>query len=157
MYPVGPLFPTSVALQNVGGLEDSASKCLHWLGLQPPSSVLYVAFGSQCCLPPEQILELAHGLENSRQRFLWVLPQPKGGSEAEAPSTTELLPPGFEARVGDRGCIVTGWAPQVQILAHRSTACFLTHSGWNSSLESITLGVPMISWPQAAEQHLNCR
>lgn len=76
----------------------------------------------------------------------------------ETPSSIrELLSDGYEERIGDRGCIVTGWVPQVQILAHEATTAFLTHSGWNSTFESIILGVPMISWPQGAEQHGNCK
>ncbi|CAM6098823.1 unnamed protein product [Calypogeia fissa] len=160
IYPVGPLFTKTAIthVNNVYALEDSSSRCLNWLDSQPSSSVLYIAFGSAVRLRPEQIQELAYGLEASKQRFLWVCPLKKIGSTEESPiSITEALPPDFEARVRDRGCIVTGWAPQLQILAHSSTGGFFTHCGWNSSLESIIFGVPMIGWPQGAEQHLNCK
>ncbi|CAM6084510.1 unnamed protein product [Calypogeia fissa] len=160
IYPVGPLFSTTnlTTTGNVFGLEDSSSQCIRWLDAQPSSSVLYVAFGSMARLRPEQIQELAYGLEASNQRFLWACPLKKIQGEEESPtSITEVLPPGFEERVGDRGCIVTGWAPQLEILAHTSTAGFFTHSGWNSSLESVIFGIPMISWPQGAEQHMNGR
>ncbi|CAM6106023.1 unnamed protein product [Calypogeia fissa] len=159
IYPVGPLFSTTIltTTRNVFGLEDSSSQCIRWLDAQPSSSVLYVAFGSMARLRPEQIQEVAYGLEASNQRFLWACPLKKFRGEEESPtSITEVLP-GFEERVGDRGCIVTGWAPQLEILAHASTAGFFTHSGWNSSLESVIFGIPMVSWPQWAEQHLNCR
>ncbi|CAM6100246.1 unnamed protein product [Calypogeia fissa] len=160
IYPVGPLFSTTnlTTTGNVFGLEDSSSQCIRWLDAQPSSSVLYVAFGSMTRLRPEQIQEVAYGLEASSQRFLWACPLKKFRGEEESPtSIIEVLPPGFEERVGDRGCIVTGWAPQLEILAHASTAGFFTHSGWNSSLESVIFGIPMISWPQWAEQHMNCR
>ncbi|CAM6089311.1 unnamed protein product [Calypogeia fissa] len=160
IYPLGPLFSTTnlTTTGNVYGLEDSSSQCIRWLDSQPSSSVLYVAFGSATRLRPEQIQEVAYGLEASHQRFLWACPLKKIRGEEESPtSITEVLPPGFEERVGDRGCIVTGWAPQLEILAHASTAGFFTHSGWNSSLESVIFGIPMISWPQAAEQHMNCK
>lgn len=93
---------------------------------------------------------MAHGLEACNLHFLWVIPQPKE-------TASEVLPPGFKARVGDRGCIVTGWAPQMEILAHPATGSFVSHAGWNSCLESISFGVPMILWPKRAEQPLNCR
>ncbi|CAM6090815.1 unnamed protein product [Calypogeia fissa] len=160
IYPVGPLFATTnlTTTGNVFGLEDSSSQCIRWLDSQPSSSVIYVAFGSMARLRPEQIQEVAHGLEASNQRFLWACPLKKIQGEEELPtSITEVLPPGFEERVGDRGCVVTGWAPQLEILAHSSTAGFFTHSGWNSSLESVIFGIPMISWPQGAEQPVNCR
>ncbi|CAM6098826.1 unnamed protein product [Calypogeia fissa] len=157
IYTFGPLFPKT-DVKNIYALEDSSSSCLNWLDSQPSSSVLYIAFGSMVRLRPEQIQELAYGLEASKQRFLWVCPLKKIGSTEQSPiSITEALPPNFEARVRDRGCIVTGWAPQLQILAHSSTGGFFTHCGWNSSLESIIFGVPMIGWPQGAEQHLNCK
>ncbi|CAM6124464.1 unnamed protein product [Calypogeia fissa] len=160
IYPVGPLFSKTAIthINNIYALEDSSSRCLNWLDAQPSSSVLYIAFGSVVRLRPEQIQELAYGLEASKQRFLWVCPLKKIGSTEESPiSITEALPPNFEARVRDRGCIVTGWAPQLQILAHSSTGGFFTHCGWNSALESIIFGVPMIGWPQWAEQHINCK
>ncbi|CAM6124458.1 unnamed protein product [Calypogeia fissa] len=160
IYPVGPLFSKTAIthVSNVYALQDSSSRCLNWLDSQPSSSVLYIAFGSGVRLRPEQIQELAYGLEASKQRFLWVCPLKKiRSTEQSLISITEALPPNFEARVRDRGCIVTGWAPQLQILAHSSTGGFFTHCGWNSSLESIIFGVPMIGWPQGAEQHLNCK
>ncbi|CAM6085874.1 unnamed protein product [Calypogeia fissa] len=160
VYPVGPLFsasPKARSIAVVKELKDSAEESISWLDAQPPASVLYVAFGTMTKLKAEYIYELAWGLEGSNQRFLWVLPQRKFSPEEKISSITDLLPEGFQARVGDRGRIVTGWAPQVQILAHSATGGFLTHAGWNSCLESITNGVPMIAWPQWAEQDLNCR
>jgi hydroquinone glucosyltransferase len=151
IYPVGPLFLPSANLRSLA-LEDSADKCLLWLNKQPRSWVLYVAFGTMAQLTAEEIHELALGLEDSEVRFLWVLPQRK-----DTPSVIDLLPQGFLERVGDRGNIVTGWAPQLQILGHSATGGFLTHCGWNSSMESITSGVPMVAWSQWAEQHINCR
>lgn len=154
----------------VRGLEDSKEQCIRWLSSQPESSVLYISFGTLFRLKPSQVKELALGLERSEQRFLWVLPQPTvrpwndmSAMDPERASpelllgSDDVLPPGFETRVAGRGYIVKGWAPQVQVLSHPSTAGFLTHCGWNSSLEAVTLGVGVLAWPISAEQHLNCR
>ncbi|CAM6091992.1 unnamed protein product [Calypogeia fissa] len=160
VYPVGPLVSTSPKLRSnvfVQELKDSGDESISWLDTQPPSSVLYVAFGTIAKLNAADISELALGLEGSDQRFLWVLPQREFSPEEKTSSILDVLPQGFQARVGDRGHIVTGWAPQQQILAHWAIAGFLTHAGWNSCLESITNGVPLICCPQRAEQALNCR
>jgi UDP:flavonoid glycosyltransferase YjiC (YdhE family) len=54
-----------------------------------------------------------------------------------------------------RGLVVKSWAPQVDVLRHRATGAFVTHCGWNSILEGITAGVPLLCWPLYAEQRLN--
>ncbi|GKE35040.1 7-deoxyloganetic acid glucosyltransferase-like protein [Tanacetum coccineum] len=54
------------------------------------------------------------------------------------------------------GCIVN-WAPQEDVLAHRAIGGFLTHCGWNSTLESIVQGFPMICWPFYVDQLVNSR
>nr|GFB34647.1 hydroquinone glucosyltransferase-like [Tanacetum cinerariifolium] len=132
-----------------------------WLGKHPVSSVLFVSFGSGGTLSQEQINELAFGLEQSGQRFLWVIKSPHGTSNASyfnAQSHLDpfgFLPDGFLDRVKDRGFLVSSWAPQVEILGHGSTGGFLTHCGWNSISESVVNGVPMIAWPLFAEQRMN--
>lgn len=107
--------------------------------------------------------ELAWGLELSEQRFIWVVRTPNdaraegsffsAGSDAEDPKS--YLPDGFEERIGDRGLVMPSWCPQVEILAHESTGGFVSHCGWNSTLESLANGVPMIAWPLYAEQRMN--
>eukprot|EP00253_Pinus_taeda_P015761 PITA_15761 len=97
-----------------------------------------------------ELLELAWGIEASKQPFLWVIrPDLIHGHSAVLPS--EIL-----EKVKDRSFLV-GWAPQMKVLSHPSVGSFLTHSGWNSTLESICAGVPMISWPFLAEQPTNRR
>lgn len=141
VYPVGPL---------ISPPESDGSGSLQWLDKQPDASVLFVSFGSVNFLSAAQIVELALGLEGSGQRFLWVLPSPP--NTVSNPEISALLPPGFEQRTKDRGLVVTSWAPQVAILAHPSTGGFVSHCGWNSVLESVSHGVPIIAWPLQAEQ-----
>jgi len=156
IYTVGPLISSSL-LES----DDNYDKegCLKWLDRQPASSVLFVAFGSKGTLSDNQIRELAFGLEASGQRFLWVLrkePIPPSDSTMTAEADTrEVFPEGFESRTEDRGLVVRSWAPQIPVLSHPSTGGFLSHCGWNSTIESISHGVPMIAWPLVAEQRMN--
>nr|ABL85472.1 glycosyltransferase UGT72B9 [Maclura pomifera] len=157
VYPVGPL--TYKGMTN--NIEEL--NCLTWLDNQPHSSVLFVSFGSGGTLSSHQINELALGLENSEQRFLWVVRRPNdkvtnasyfnNGTQNE--SSFDFLPDGFMDRTRSRGLMVDSWAPQPQILSHSSTGGFLTHCGWNSILESIVNGVPLVAWPLFAEQKMN--
>lgn len=147
VYPVGPL------ISSPESDHDDGSGSLQWLDKQPAATVIFVSFGSVSFLSAGQIVELALGLEGSGQRFLWVLRSPPNA--ASSTEVSALLPPGFEQRTKDRGLIVTSWAPQVAILAHPSTGGFVSHCGWNSVLESVSHGVPIIAWPLQAEQRTN--
>ena len=125
--------------------------------MQPSESVIYVSFGSGGTLSKSQIAELAWGLELSQQRFIWVVRPPIDNDvhgsyfsnthdEIETPNYN-YLPEGFVTQTHKMGMLVPTWAPQEMILAHKSVGGFLTHCGWNSVLESILNGVPMIAWP----------
>ncbi|KAJ9555830.1 hypothetical protein OSB04_010444 [Centaurea solstitialis] len=156
IFPVGPLIRTGSEQQTSYGFE-----CLKWLDKHSVGSVLFVSFGSGGTLSQKQIDELAFGLEKSGQKFLWVVKSPSEKVNASYFSAktdldpTSFLPDGFLDRVRDRGLVVSSWIPQVEILGHSSTGGFLTHCGWNSILESIVNGVPMIGWPLYAEQQMN--
>lgn len=157
IYPVGPLVNMGSGSGKIQG-----SECLEWLDDQPHGSVLYVSFGSGGTLSYEQINELALGLEMSEQRFLWVARSPNNKvanatffSVDNLKDPLDFLPKGFLDRTKGRGLVVPSWAPQAQVLRHSSTAGFLTHCGWNSTLESVVNGVPLIAWPLYAEQKMN--
>ena len=145
VYAVGPLIrPVKPS--------GSKSELLDWLDDQPVESVVYISFGSAGVLSAQQITELAWGLELSQQRFIWVLRPP---SKDKGSNALDYLPDGFLERTQNLGLVVTQWAPQSEILGHISIGGFLSHCGWNSSLESILNGVPMIAWPLYAEQKMN--
>ncbi|KAL2892049.1 Hydroquinone glucosyltransferase [Bienertia sinuspersici] len=157
IYPIGPIIQS--------GSDDGDNVTLSWLDRKPPGSVLFVSFGSGGTLSFQQIKELAIGLEKSGLTFLWVVKAPDDesacgsffGSQNQQHDYNcfDFLPKGYVERIKDRGLLVPFWAPQVNILAHESTGGFLTHCGWNSILESIVYGVPLIAWPLYAEQRMN--
>lgn len=127
-------------------------KCLEWLDSMNPGSVIYACLGSLCRLVPRQLIELGLGLESSNRPFIWVIKtEEKSHEELEK----WLEDDKFAERVKDRGLLIKGWAPQILILSHRAIGGFLTHCGWNSVIEGICSGVPMITWPLFSEQFLN--
>ena len=150
LFPIGPFhsyFPASSS-----SLLTQDQSCLSWLNTQAPKSVLYVSFGSLAKFNETEFKELAWGLANSNQPFLWVIrPGLACGSE-----WLEALPDGFLEMVSGRGHIVK-WAPQQEVLGHPATGGFWTHNGWNSTLESICEGVPMICSPCFGDQKVNAR
>ncbi|XP_039141777.1 scopoletin glucosyltransferase-like [Dioscorea cayenensis subsp. rotundata] len=140
------LGPVSIAGQPVKK-EKKMEPCLErWLDKKEDGSVIYVAFGTMGRMKEEQIKELALGLEISGERFVWAL----GSGEVE-----EWIPEGFEKRVEGRGLVLRGWAPQTEILSHAAVDGFMSHCGWNSVLEAVTAGVPLITWPIHSEQFVN--
>lgn len=159
VYCVGPL------VVGAGGGAETREKheCLAWLDRQPERSVVFLCFGSigAATHSEEQLREVAVGLHKSGHRFLWVVraPHPRDTGRLFDPRVDAdleaLLPDGFLESTKDRGLVVKHWAPQVEVLHHRATGAFVTHCGWNSALEGITAGVPMICWPMYAEQKMN--
>ncbi|KAL6962330.1 7-deoxyloganetin glucosyltransferase [Sarracenia purpurea var. burkii] len=155
IYPIGPLHLLmnqidDDSLKPMGSnLWKEDIECLEWLNSKEPNSVVYVNFGSITVMTPSQLVEFAWGLANSNQTFLWIIrPDLVTGD-------TALLPPKFVATTKERS-FITSWCPQEQVLAHPSIGGFLTHCGWNSTIESISNGVPMVIWPFFAEQQTNC-
>ncbi|XWS55908.1 hypothetical protein CRYUN_Cryun09bG0040500 [Craigia yunnanensis] len=130
------------------------NQCMKWLDSQALGSVIYVSFGSLNRIPSLQLIEIGIALEASNRPFIWVL---REGYKREEREEMEkwLEEEGYEERVKGRGLLIRGWAPQVLILSHQAIGGFLTHCGWNSTLEGICAGIPMITWPLFAEQFYN--
>ncbi|KAI4295679.1 hypothetical protein L6164_035696 [Bauhinia variegata] len=129
--------------------EDN-QECLTWLNRKNPNSVVFCCFGTSTRLSDSQLYEIAMGLEASGQQFIWVVRREKKNGVEE-----KWLPEGYEERIEEKGLILRGWAPQVLILNHEAVGGFVTHCGWNSVLEGISAGVPMVAWPVFAEQFYN--
>ena len=150
VWPVGPVSLFNTKALDIAERGNRASidkdKVLTWLDSKKPNSVLYVCFGSLCNFSKSQLLEIGLGLESSKASFIWVIRDSYRDG---------FLPEGFEERVRDRALVIKGWAPQVLILNHSAVGGFMTHCGWNSVLESVTAGVPLITWPLFAEQFYN--
>ncbi|GAB4858333.1 hypothetical protein Ancab_009807 [Ancistrocladus abbreviatus] len=160
IYCIGPLIASGNG--NCAGVDEGrAHECLRWLDLQPSRSVVFLCFGSLGVFSMEQLKEIAVGLERSGQRFLWVIRNPPTEDKTKRflrpsdPDLDLLLPEGFLDRTKDRGMVVKSWAPQVAVLSHESVGGFVTHCGWNSILEAVLAGVPMVAWPLYAEQRFN--
>ncbi|RZC48471.1 hypothetical protein C5167_016892 [Papaver somniferum] len=129
---------------------DHFRNCMSWLDSMEPNSVVYVSFGSMARFQKTQLVEIASALETCGHPFIWVVREPKEEGKNQGWLLGE-----FEKRMNKKGMIIRDWAPQVTILAHPAIGGFVTHCGWNSVLESVAEGVPMITWPLFAEQFYN--
>ncbi|GJN26775.1 hypothetical protein PR202_gb14734 [Eleusine coracana subsp. coracana] len=152
IFAVGPLNPL---LLDDAKQSETRHACLEWLDKQPPASVVYVSFGTTSTLPAEQVAELASALRDSNQRFIWVLRDADRGNvftEHHGSSRHAKFLSEFTKETEGRGLVVTGWAPQLEILAHDATAAFVSHCGWNSTVESLSHGKPILAWPVHCDQ-----
>lgn len=173
VWGVGPLLPqeywkSAGSLIHDGKVRSSGRKSNYteeevnqWLNGKPGKSVIYISFGSEVGPTTEEYQQLATALEESDWSFIWVI-------QANSGKTGPLLgiqndqeggyfPHGLEEKVGDRGLIIQGWAPQLLILSHPSTGGFLSHCGWNSTVEAIGCGVPVLAWPIRGDQFYNAK
>uniref|UniRef100_A0ACD5USB5 Uncharacterized protein n=1 Tax=Avena sativa TaxID=4498 RepID=A0ACD5USB5_AVESA len=160
LFTIGPLNPLlDLDATTPAPSAQPRHECLDWLDKQPVSSVLYVSFGTMTSLPGKQIEELAAALQGSGQRFIWVLRDADRAdifaAEAGGKSRHGELLSEFTKQTEGKGLVITGWAPQLEILAHGATAAFVSHCGWNSLLEGLGHGKPILAWPMHCDQPWN--
>ncbi|KAI4376406.1 hypothetical protein MLD38_014173 [Melastoma candidum] len=151
---IGPTIPSLYLDKRLANDKDyslslakpETETCINWLDSKDPDSVAYVSFGSLASLGEDQMVEIARGLKRIKKNFLWIVRE----------SEEKKLPQGFADEVSGKGLMVR-WCPQLQVLAHQAVSCFLTHCGWNSTLEALSLGVPMVVMPQWTDQPTNAK
>nr|BBK15461.1 UDP-glycosyltransferase [Polygala tenuifolia] len=158
-WSVGPL---SLCFRNMEGRTHRGGEaaideheCLKWLDSQEPYSVIYICFGSLSNFNESQLREIAFALEACGHQFVWVVRKSMQKKDDQEEHEEDWLPEGFEKRTKGKGLIIRGWAPQVVILEHKAVGAFLTHCGWNSVLEGVAVGVPMVTWPVFADHFCN--
>ncbi|PIA61856.1 hypothetical protein AQUCO_00200095v1 [Aquilegia coerulea] len=157
LFPLRTIGPTIPSMHLDKRLKDDtdyglhlckpdSNICMNWLHDKPIGSVVYIAFGSMAQLGVEQMEELAWGLKGANTYFLWVV----------RTSEESKLPANFKEETSEKGLTVN-WSPQLDVLAHQAMGCFVTHCGWNSTLEALSLGVPMVGIPQWTDQPTNAK
>ncbi|XP_055800992.1 zeatin O-glucosyltransferase-like [Solanum dulcamara] len=156
LFGLGPFHMLQELPESSG--NRSRHECVEFLDEQDVNSVMFVSFGTTTTLSREQMNELALGLEKSNHKFIWVIREADKKMETDKCGGKDWnfeLPEGFEERVEGRGMVVRNWVPQMEILGHKSTGGFLSHCGWNSCMESISMGVPIATWPIQVDQPYN--
>ena len=151
---IGPTLPSAYLNKRLGDdkdyglnmLKPVTGACMEWLDSKPNGSVVYASYGSFAVLEPEQMEEVAWGLRRSNAYFLMVVRE----------SEQAKLPQNFKGETEEKGLVVS-WCQQLEVLAHRAIGCFLTHGGWNSTLEALSLGVPMVVAPLFTDQPTNAK
>ncbi|CAK8532454.1 unnamed protein product [Lathyrus sativus] len=148
---IGPCVPSMFLDKRLkddneyGGSIFAINSCIKWLDTKPKGSVVYVSFGSRSSLSEDQMNELACGLKNCGRYFIWIVRESEKGKLRE----------GFSESL-EKGLIVT-WCQQLEVLEHEAVGCFVTHCGWNSILEALSLGVPVIAMPIWTDQITNAK
>lgn len=143
-FPIGPLIPSKLLDEKHYSSKNSPSY-IHWLNTKPKSSVVYVSFGSITNLSTDQAEEMSIALLESRRPFLWVIRDSE--EAAKLRNIDELKKQGM----------IVNWCSQVEVLRHESIGCFVTHCGWNSTMETMVGGVPLVAFPQWTDQGTNAK
>ncbi|XP_021733458.1 UDP-glycosyltransferase 74G1-like [Chenopodium quinoa] len=151
---IGPTIPSYYIDKKIQDDKDYSFQrfkpittlCKNWLDSNPKNSVVYMSFGSLAKLSEQQFKELACGIRNTHQSFLWVV------RELEQAK----LPKEFIDETSGQGLVV-GWTSQLEVLSHEAIGCFVTHCGFNSILEALSIGVPVVGVPQCFDQGTNAK
>ncbi|KAJ7961939.1 Glycosyltransferase [Quillaja saponaria] len=151
---VGPTIPSMYLDKRMNNDKDyglslfqpNSESCMKWLDSKEIGSVIYISFGSLATLVEEQMEEITLALKKSNYYFLWVVRE----------SEINKLPQNFVQDTATKGLLVN-WCPQLEVLNHKAVACFMTHCGWNSTLEALSLAVPMVAMPQWTDQPTNAK
>lgn len=154
MLTIGPSVPSFYLDKRLKDNNDyglhlftpDTDTCMKWLDKKEVASVVYVSFGSLNDLKQEQMNELAWGLGNCNYHFLWVVKL----------SGEDKLPRNFVEETAEKGLVVE-WCQQLEVMAHKAIGCFITHCGWNSTIEALSLGVPMVAMPLWTDQPTNAK
>ncbi|KAL3835023.1 hypothetical protein ACJIZ3_009759 [Penstemon smallii] len=153
--PIGPLVPSAFYQENdttdksFGGdlfIKSDDSNYFKWLDTKQEKSVIYLSFGSLVTINKDQKIEIMHGLLESKRPFMWVI------RSSDHPEEDEVV----INNTRDIG-IVVPWCSQIEVLNHKSIGCFVTHCGWNSTLESLICGIPIIGFPHFSDQCTNAK
>ena len=152
---IGPAIPSMYTDKRISNDKEydlnlftsNQHTCNNWLDSNKAGSVVYVSFGSIANLKEEQMTELAFGLSNSNLSFLWVI---RASEETKLPM--DFLSAGLQSR-----CLIVNWCSQLEVLSHQAVGCFMSHCGWNSTLEALSLGVPIVAMPQWTDQTTNAK
>ncbi|CAJ2666370.1 unnamed protein product [Trifolium pratense] len=131
---------------GISTFGPNSEACIKWLDNKPKDSVVYVSFGSLAGLSEDQTKEIAYGLRDCEMYFIWVVRDSEKGK----------FPKEFLDLSLEKGLIVN-WCPQLQVLTHEAVGCFVTHCGWNSTLEALSVGVPVIAMPLWTDQITNAK
>ncbi|KAF8079980.1 hypothetical protein N665_0984s0002 [Sinapis alba] len=150
IVPVGPLITTRADDSEVG------DEYIQWLDTKADSSVLYISFGTLAVLSKKQLAEVCKALIESRRPFLWVIADKSFRNEEDGEEKEEDSIKSFRQELDEIGMVVS-WCNQFSVLKHRSIGCFVTHCGWNSTLESVVAGVPVVAFPLWLDQMTNAK
>ncbi|KAG6493822.1 UDP-glycosyltransferase 75C1-like [Zingiber officinale] len=157
LIPVGPIAPPSLLeavkdepeFDALGDLfRPDEKKYMEWLDAKPKRSVVYVSFGSLAAIKKRQTEEFVRWLRESERASLWVVRKDHEQAQGELEAAL---------REAEAEGMVVEWCAQGRVLSHPAVGCFVTHCGWNSTLESLVCGVPTVGVPQWTDQGTNAR
>ncbi|KAJ6936019.1 hypothetical protein NC652_010912 [Populus alba x Populus x berolinensis] len=91
-----------------------------------------------------QMEEMLLGLIGTCRPFLWII----RSSDNKDTEFEEMV----REKVNKEKGLIVPWCSQMEVLAHESIGCYMMHCGWNSTMESLAAGIPVVGLPQFADQ-----